>query len=311
MAKETLLVVEDAPDIQVLLKIYFSSQGYNVQVAGRGREALEQARSLIPDLILLDVNLPDMLGYDVGRTLRADARTRHIPIIFGTARGERSDKLIGLGDVEAEGYVVKPFDMELLLAEVRNVIKRSKQKNQTHPVTNLPTAELLNEQLRTLLTTADWALATVRIENFDTFTETYGSASGEEVLRFTALALNDLLTKQGQPNDFLGQTVTGPEFTLIAQADRIRSVCEQCVIRFDNEIGLHYNYRDRKQGTMRVTNPDGSERDVPLMAVAIGILDSTKGPFYDLRELMETAEAARQQARAKVAETGKSSLHAA
>ena len=162
MAKDSLLIVEDAPDIQMLLKIYFSSQGYEVHVAGRGSEALELVRTKLPSLALLDVNLPDMLGYDIGKAIRANARTQHVPIIFLTARTEKQDMLIGLGEVEAEAYIAKPFDIELLHIEVRNTLKRARQKNQAHPVTNLPTADAVSQQLRGLLGRSGWALSSIR-----------------------------------------------------------------------------------------------------------------------------------------------------
>ena len=91
MSKDKILVVEDAPDISSLLKIYFTSQGYEVMTAMRGQIALEICRKTPPNLALLDVNLPDMEGYDIGKSLRQSARTRHIPIIFLTARGEKQD----------------------------------------------------------------------------------------------------------------------------------------------------------------------------------------------------------------------------
>src|SRR5437867_2744178 len=78
VSKEKILVVEDAPDISSLLKIYFTSQGYEVMTAMRGQVALELCRKTPPNLALLDVNLPDMEGYDIGKTLRQSARTRHI-----------------------------------------------------------------------------------------------------------------------------------------------------------------------------------------------------------------------------------------
>jgi DNA-binding response OmpR family regulator len=96
VSKEKILVVEDAPDISSLLKIYFTSQGYEVMTALRGQTALEICRKTPPNLALLDVNLPDMEGYEIGKALRQSARTRHIPIIFLTARGEKQDRLRGL-----------------------------------------------------------------------------------------------------------------------------------------------------------------------------------------------------------------------
>lgn len=306
MAKETLLIVEDAPDIQMLLKIYFSSQGYEVHAAGRGSEALELVRKHLPNLCLLDVNLPDMLGYDIGKAIRANARTRHIPIIFLTARTEKQDIMVGLGEIEAEAYIAKPFDIELLHLEVRNTLKRALQKNQSHPVTNLPTAEAIGEQLRGLLTRKGWSLASMRIEQFDSFTQSYGSVSGEEVLKFMALLLNDIVSTAGRAEDFIGQMVTGPEFLLISNADGSRAIAERLIERFDAEIRLHYNYRDRKNGAMKLADAHGNEQTVPFMSLAIGILDDTTGPFYDIRELTEAAESARQNARMQMNNTGKS-----
>ena len=115
MSKERILVVEDQADISSLLKIYFTSQGYEVFTAMRGSVALEICNKTPPNLALLDVNLPDMEGYDIGKSLRASPRTRHIPIIFLTARGERTDRLRGLGEVQAQYYIVKPFDIEELI----------------------------------------------------------------------------------------------------------------------------------------------------------------------------------------------------
>lgn len=306
MSKDTLLIVEDAPDIQTLLKIYFSSQGYEVFAAGRGSDALELVRKQLPNLVLLDVNLPDMLGYDIGKAIRANVRTRHIPIIFLTARTEKQDMMIGLGEVEAEAYIAKPFDIELLHLEVRNTLKRARQKNQTHPVTNLPTADAVNDQLRGLLTRKGWTLTLLRIEHFDLFTQGYGTVSGEEVLKFMALLLNDIVGEHGQSEDFTGQMVTGPEFVLISSPESSRTIARRLVERFDAEISLHYNYRDRKNGAMKLNDGDGNEQLVPFMSLAIGLLDDAKGPFYDIRELTESAEAVRQNARSTVGATGKS-----
>jgi DNA-binding response OmpR family regulator len=306
VSKDTLLIVEDAPDIQTLLKIYFSSQGYEVFAAGRGSDALDLVRKQLPNLVLLDVNLPDMLGYDIGKAIRANARTRHIPIIFLTARTEKQDIMVGLGEVEAEAYIAKPFDIELLHLEVRNTLKRARQKNQTHPVTNLPTADAVNDQLRGLLTRKGWTLTLMRIEHFDSFTQGYGTVSGEEVLKFMALLLNDIVGELGQPEDFTGQMVTGPEFVLISEPENSRAIAKRLIERFDAEISLHYNYRDRKNGAMKLTDSDGNEQLVPFMSLAIGLLDDSKGPFYDIRELTESAEAVRQNARSTVGATGKS-----
>jgi DNA-binding response OmpR family regulator len=307
VVKERILVVEDQPDISSLLKIYFTSQGYEVLTAMRGQVALEICSKTPPNLALLDVNLPDMEGYDIGKALRASPRTRHIPIIFLTARGERRDRLIGLGEVQAQYYIVKPFDIEEVHTIVKNQLEEARRKNQLHPVTNLPTAELINDQLRLLLTTQGWGMALLHINGFETFTQSYGSVVGEDVLKFSALLLNEVLNDLGSSEDFVGQMVVGPDFVITAAPERLKAICERLVGRFDEEIGLHYNYKHRKQGYIDVTDDSGTLRQAPLMSISIGVLTSQDGPFYDIRELSETAEETRQRAVHQAREQGRKS----
>lgn len=308
MSKERILVVEDQADISSLLKIYFTSQGYEVFTAMRGSIALEICRKTPPNLALLDVNLPDMEGYDIGKALRASPRTRHIPIIFLTARGERGDRLRGLGEVQAQYYIVKPFDIEEVHTIVRNQLEESRRKNQLHPVTNLPTADLINDQMRAMLTNQGWAMALVHINGFETFIQSYGSVVGEDVLKFSALLLNDAINEQGGSDEFVGQMIVGPDFVMTSTPERMRPLCERLIARFDEEIGLHYNFKHRKQGYLEVPDDNGVTRHAPLMSLSIGVITSSDGPFYDIRELSETVEETRQRAVQQAREQGRRSL---
>ncbi len=308
MGKERILVVEDAPDISSLLKIYFTSQGYEVLTAMRGQAALEICRKTPPNLALLDVMLPDMEGFEIGKAIRASPRTRYIPIIFLTARGERQDRLRGLGEVQAEYYLVKPFDIEEVNAIVRNQLDAARRKNQTHPVTNLPTAEIINDQLRALLSSEGWSLALIHINGFESFTQSYGAVVGEDVLKFTALLLSETVDDLGKTEDFIGQMVVGPDFVATSDPERMKAICDRLMTRFDEEVGLHYNYKHRKQGYIEVPDEHGGVRQVPLMSLSIGVLSSQDGPFYDIRELSETAEETRQHAVSLAREQGRKSF---
>jgi CheY-like chemotaxis protein len=248
-----------------------------------------------------------MEGYDIGKALRASPRTRHIPIIFLTARGERRDRLIGLGEVQAQYYIVKPFDIEEVHTIVKNQLEDARRKNQLHPVTNLPTAELINDQLRLLLTSQGWGMALLHINGFETFTQSYGSVVGEDVLKFSALLLNEVLNDLGNSEDFIGQMIVGPDFVVTSAPERLKAICERLTARFDEEIGLHYNYKHRKQGFIEVPDDTGGTRQVPLMSISIGVLTSQDGPFYDIRELSETAEETRQRAIQQAREQGRKS----
>lgn len=308
MTKERILVVEDAPDISSLLKIYFTSQGYEVMTAMRGQVALEICRKTPPNLALLDVMLPDMEGYDIGKALRASPRTRHIPIIFLTARGERSDRLKGLGEVQAQHYLIKPFDIEEVHIIVKNQLEDARRKNQLHPVTNLPTADIISEQLRGLLTSNGWAVALLHINGFESFTQVYGGTVGEDVLKFTALLLNDAINELGNDEDFLGHMIVGPEFLITSTPERMRALLDTIITRFDSEIGLHYNFKHREQGYIEVTDEAGQLRRLPLMSLSVGVLSSQDGPFYDIRELGEILEETRQRAVVEAREQARKSF---
>ena len=121
--KPTILVVEDEPAIQDLIQINLEMGGYRVLIAASAEEALKQVQQELPDLVLLDWMLPGMSGVDLTRRLRSDTRTKLLPIILLTARGEEADKLRGL-ETGADDYMVKPFSLKELEARIKAVLRR-------------------------------------------------------------------------------------------------------------------------------------------------------------------------------------------
>ncbi len=119
----TILVVEDEPAIQELIQINLELGGYRVLVTDSAETALKMVQHELPDLALLDWMLPGMSGVDLTRKLRADARTKALPIILLTARGEEADKLRGL-ETGADDYMVKPFSLKELQARITAVLRR-------------------------------------------------------------------------------------------------------------------------------------------------------------------------------------------
>ncbi len=283
MSKGRILVVEDDFDISNMLRIYFTGQGYDVQVAARGSDALEMTRKQLPQLIVLDIMLPDMNGYDVCRELRQTTRTSHIPIMFLTQKDERSDKLIGL-ELGADDYITKPFDIEELKLRVKNQIERAERENYTDPNSGLPSSAIIENRLRELMRSEDtWTYLDAKIENFEDFKEVYGFVAGTEVQRFTSLIIGEIVDKSGTPNDFLGHPGSN-NFVIITYTDRSEVFEEKLVERFNQEVQQHYSFIDRERGHML---RDG--REVPLMTLLVGSVSNATHHFADIREITERA----------------------
>ncbi|HOU14456.1 MAG TPA: response regulator [Anaerolineae bacterium] len=295
MSGGRVLVVEDDIDIYSMLQLYFKSQGYEVYVAPRGGVALEMTRQNMPNVIVLDINLPDIDGYEVCRQLRTNLRTSHIPIIFLTQRDERNDKIQGL-ELGADDYITKPFDLEELRLRVRNTIKSAEVASLTSPSTGLASGRLIEQQLRELMRRQDWGILYIGINGLDAFNEVYGFVAGEEVLRFTGMLLNDAIDEMGTADDFIGH-IGGDNFIIITRKELVASLRSEIISRFKENVGTHYDFMTRMQGYLIVKDEDDKEVHKPLMTLQIGGLTADDGPFTDIREITEAAAEVRRQAR--------------
>lgn len=287
MSKSRLLIVEDDIDIANMLEIYFGGLHYEVDIAGRGSEALEKTRQRLPHLIVLDIMLPDIDGYEVCRSLRTHTRTSHIPVIFLTQKDERSDKLQGL-ELGADDYITKPFDVEELRLRVYNAIARSERESLTDPHTNLPSGQLIEEKLRQIIRQDGWAFLDIRLKNFDSFKEAYGFVASDNVLRYTASLIGEIVDESGTINDFVGHT-GNDHFVIITTEDCASRIREQLVERFSEEILTHYNYLDRQKGYVQYSGDGGKPEQSPVISIVIGIVTPSDHEFTDIREITELA----------------------
>lgn len=288
MSKGRILVVEDDFDISNMLRIYFSGQGYEVQVAPRGGEALSMTRKQLPNLIMLDIMLPDMNGYDVCRELRTTTRTSHIPIIFLTQKDERSDRIAGL-ELGADDYVTKPFDIEELKLRVQNAIAAANRQTQIDSKSNLPTGRLIEDHLRNLMREdRSWTYIDLKINNFDLFTEVYGFVAGDEVIRFMALLMGEVVDELGTADDYLGHPGRD-NFVIVTHAADPQRLKQRLAERFNEEVKQHYSFIDRERGYILVPDSTHGERQVGLMSLAAGSVSTATYQFSDIREVTELA----------------------
>jgi EAL domain-containing protein (putative c-di-GMP-specific phosphodiesterase class I)/DNA-binding response OmpR family regulator len=217
--KPRILIIEDEPDVRLIVVRMLAVAGYDTVEAGSGREGLAIVASQPPDLILLDVMMPEVSGWDVCRTLKTTPESSTIPVVMLTAKSEIKDLITGM-QVGADDYITKPFTKKRLLDTVRDLLA-SKSVEPTGQVlglgdahrlrsllsdslTGLATVPLLVDPIREkLLVDRELGVLRVDIEKYDQIEEVYGWEVFDQVLREVAVALKDRLFALFSPGDLL------------------------------------------------------------------------------------------------------------
>ncbi len=244
--KNTLLVVEDDLDVADMLNAFFRNQGYEVLTVNWGEDGVRAAQTNLPQLVILDIRLPDIDGFEVARRLRENRRTREIPIIFLTEKRERSDRLRGL-ELRADDYVTKPFDIQELRLRVQNAIQRAGRVSLTDPVTQLPQGDLLDEQIEAAVQNSSQTLLMISLLNLDGFREMYGIVAADDLLRATARMLLELLREQDIFSGFVGQ-YNRSTFVLLIPAAESAALTNRIRKHIEQSFSYFYSEEDRASG---------------------------------------------------------------
>jgi DNA-binding response OmpR family regulator len=265
MKDARVLIVEDNDEVAQMLVLFFSARGLKVSVAQDGATALRLIGDAPPNVILLDVGLPDIEGYELFERFRQRVRSRHIPVIFLTRRSRKSDRLAGL-QLGADDFISKPFDLEELYLRVHNAVARAVRENLCNPHTGLPGSTLTGEALAAADGRLDRAILRFHLRHAAEFRDQYGALAGADLLRYTALLINRVLNTLGAPDDFLGQS--GDEsFVVITTPERAGPIRHSIVERFDRDALQHYALAERSGDRVRVRDAAGQERELPLLGL--------------------------------------------
>jgi PleD family two-component response regulator len=281
--KHTLLIVEDDLDTSEMLRVYFEAQGYRVITAGGGQEALEKCRIEPPDLILLDVRLPDIDGFEVGRHLQEDVRTSRLPVIFVTERRERDDRIAGL-KLGAIDYITKPFDVQELRLRVRNALRRAGSQN--NPITGLPGEKVTTDRLSLMLEREVWSVLAINIHGLNRFNEIYGFVARDDVLRAIALTLTSAVDELGSIDDFVGHP-SEEQFVIITIPNKGTQLNQHIEERLKQAMTYFYPIHDREAGYVQRGGEDREKVKVPFMDVSTVMLSQKDGTFSSVESLKQ------------------------
>ncbi|HEY3474279.1 MAG TPA: response regulator [Anaerolineales bacterium] len=272
-SKSKILIVEDDLDIAEMLNAYFRVQGYEVFTVNWGEDGVRAAQTVLPDLMILDIRLPDIDGYEVARRVRTDRRTSDIPIIFLTEKRERVDRLQGF-EVGADDYITKPFDVQELRLRVRNALKRVSQESLTNPVSGLPEGPLVEERLSDVIHKSGWALVHICIRHLDTFRDAYGFVASDDVLRAISLMIQNTMKETGSTDDFLGH-ISPTDFVIVVSPAGLPAFQERIRPRLEQSLDYFYPIKDREQASQRADR----------LAIQISEVPSVYGRFSSVDQL--------------------------
>ena len=288
VAGESVLVVDDDPFISRLLEIELKAAGYDVRVAGDGQQALDTAQERCPDLVLADVMMPNMDGFELARRLRQDPRTAVVSIIMLTARGLSADKLEGF-TIGADDYIVKPFDTPELLARIRGVLRRAREMRAQSPLTGLPGNVRIEEEIESRVEAGRrFAILYADLDHFKAYNDHYGFARGDQVIQMTARLIEDVSREIAESETFVGH-VGGDDFVILTAPDRAEAIAERIVERFDAESAQMYDEADLERGHIEITNRRGELQRFPLLAISIGVASTAKREFEHYAEAAAAA----------------------
>ena len=275
--KAKILIVDDVPDnIRMLIEIL--KEDYATIPATSGAAALEKLSTMDIDLVLLDILMPEMDGYETCLAIKANPKTADIPVVFITAISEAMDDARGF-EVGADDYITKPFNPSTILArakhqiKLRRVIKELEDLYQvaldSNPLSGLPGNNSIRNRIDALIgKNMDMVVVYADLDNFKAFNDKYGFCRGDDVLKFTADTLKKVLNDCAGEDSFLGH-VGGDDFVLLLPIEHVDHVIENLIGRFDEGIRVFYNGDDLDRGYIAATNRVGDLQHFPIMSISL------------------------------------------
>jgi diguanylate cyclase (GGDEF)-like protein len=283
-----VLIADDDAAIRQLLEEILQDDGYTVISTTNGHELVQLAQQIVPDLILVDLMMPLMDGYEVIRQLRNDTRTAHIPMLILTAQVHTRNVVVGF-ESGADDYITKPLDIPVLLARIQSHLRRATQRPVYNPLTGLPGNTLLLEEIHYRLDRGiPLALLYADLDNFKVFNDSYGFARGDEAILLVAHLLRHAVAIHGSPDTFVGH-VGGDDFAILTTPDRVDAICQTIITTFDRAIGQLYHADDLQRGYLSGVDRHGMLRRFGLLGISIGVVTTQRRSFSSVTELTRVA----------------------
>jgi len=277
-ATDRILLVDDNPtNLQVLVQA-LDGLGHELLVASNGEEGVSIARQARPSLVLLDIMMPGIDGYETCTRIKERNGESFTPVILVTAKTD-VDSLVKGFDSGADDYITKPFDITELAARVKAVLRRTQAARDLSPLTGLPGNFKITAEIEDCIREErSFALVHGDLDNFKAFNDHYGFMRGDEVIRFCASSFTEAAESLGMAGAFVGH-IGGDDFVAIIAPEMSELFAKEVIERFDDGILDLYDTADALRGYIEVIDRRGERYAFPVVSLSLGVAST------DVREI--------------------------
>jgi len=297
-----ILYADDHEDMRLMVRAVLASAGHEVGLVADGRSALASVQEREPDLLLLDVMMPGVNGFEACRTVKANPFTARIPVLMLTGEGHIESKVEGF-DAGADDYLAKPFDPRELRARVTALLRLVRREADRNPTSGLPGGRAIEEEILRRVTVEErFAVCYIDIDYFKPFADTFGFAAADAVIRGIGAAILEAVAEAGEAGDFVGH-VGGDDFLVVTGAARAEAVVRESARRFREVIGRVIGYDALERGAFDGIDRDGVPRQFPIARMSAAVVMVHPDAWVSIGHLGELAADGKRRAKQQGAGT--------
>jgi diguanylate cyclase (GGDEF)-like protein len=273
--KYSVLIIEDSDTLRHMVTLALEERGYHITSAADGVTGLHALTENVPDAVILDLNLPDIDGFEVCKRIKAEPRTHNIPVIVLTSLEQSGFEIMAI-EAGADDFIAKPVDPLVLDARIQMVVRRMRRERFANALTGLPANALSEERLEFLLARKHpFAVTFVDIDDFREFNRRYGYARGDLVLRHLATLLVESVRFSECEDAFVGH-MGADDFIVVCDPANAEAVAREAAKAWDMSVLDFYEDEDRERGYYTLVDRNGNEvrhGPITLSLAVVPVLD--------------------------------------
>jgi PleD family two-component response regulator len=291
-----LLFADDNEDMRLMVQAVLEASGHEVGLVPDGSAALDAMREREPDLLILDLAMPRVSGFEVCRAVKANPFTARVPVLLLTARSEIESKVAGF-EAGADDYLAKPFDPRELRARVEALLRLVRREADRNPTSGLPGGRAIEDEIQRRVRAGEaFAVCYFDIDYFKAFADTFGFAAADQVIRGTATSMRDLVAMFGGPDDFVGH-IGGDDFLIVTSPHHAETIAREAGRRFAATIGEAVDAEAAARGWYEGVDREGVPRRFPLAGISCVVLTTAPGRWRSMIHLGSLAADAKRRAK--------------